>query len=894
MTLPTNDYPHFEARLEWLSQAQMLHCGIQATMLSQQQVTKIHKGLFDCTTPTGALLAGTVDLHEGWHQSITINHRNTLCLVLDPVWKPLFPAGMKLSDWYRAQSSFDAQKSLTRGLKLKAPHLIKELCVRDFPKDMDRDQLSQLFHPATVGHFDQEKRLAFVKFETARAASKAIDKLQTQMRVEPARRAICRAEFKMSRLSDKNASEYMFTRTVDETEEEISVRDYYDQIGLHLELPELPVVLTPGSRGGEAAYPMELLVFCPGQAYRKLPSKLQGEVVTRTAITAKHRESKTRELLQTIKEMEALGDEFQDSWGVALTDIQTEVTAYMLPPPKLLYGSFNQLPEQFETMSTDRGVWNMKGKSWYERRKLENWAVIDFSTMPSPDRAVETLVRDFEHAVRGKQVSAIKWGSPPLPNKTPTVAWDCLDQFQERHRRGLELLVCIWAKKDYDPSQPPPCVLRHRESEVRVVHIVLPEVGSWYDTKQWHRAVRAVDTPPHDWAVVCFADEHTVTSAAASAAASDAVQQLRENMARSGLHSSTPLGACGTTCNQSDPHSICSLLDSVAHRATNERGDRPYIVCLLPDDNPMLYDSIKYAAHVLVPERNEQRTLPVQCLVKPKLKSKARDPGYAANIAAKMNLHLGGVNCILETPAIPTQRLLVVGVHMYQATGQPAIAAVLGSSDQYLNHYSNVMSVQENDTEFHIKKLKESLCTLLERYYQQCKQTPTEILLYRDSVPDGEVAGVKALELGMINAALSASGIHDTCQITYILVSKDHRRIFPQAYADNRTGNSTAGLVADQGVCHPTRMQFRLQPHTTTKGTPQMRCYSILETQHSLEKLVTMTFHLCFLFGRCTRSVSSVPPLYYAIDAAKRFAGYLHQGAQPESCRCLGNDMFYL
>ena len=144
---------------------------------------------------------------------------------------------------------------------------------------------------------------------------------------------------------------------------------------------------------------------------------------------------------------------------------------------------------------------------------------------------------------------------------------------------------------------------------------------------------------------------------------------------------------------------------------------------------------------------------------------------------------------------------------------------------------------------------------------------------------------VKALELDELRAAAASRGI-SSLGITYILVSHDSVRVFPEAGKGlDEKGNPKAGLVADKGVCDDERMQFRLQPHATTKGTPRMHCYTILENDsHSMEALSTISFQvfvcarahqlrlraavlLVWGFGCCTRAVSKVTPLYYAHDA---------------------------
>jgi eukaryotic translation initiation factor 2C len=78
--------------------------------------------------------------------------------------------------------------------------------------------------------------------------------------------------------------------------------------------------------------------------------------------------------------------------------------------------------------------------------------------------------------------------------------------------------------------------------------------------------------------------------------------------------------------------------------------------------------------------------------------------------------------------------------------------------------------------------------------------------------------------------------------------------------------------VVDTPICHPHEHDFYLQAHAGIQGTTRPVHYHVLadENQIGADAVQNLTFALCHLYCRCTRSVSLVPPVYYAHLAAAR------------------------
>ena len=100
------------------------------------------------------------------------------------------------------------------------------------------------------------------------------------------------------------------------------------------------------------------------------------------------------------------------------------------------------------------------------------------------------------------------------------------------------------------------------------------------------------------------------------------------------------------------------------------------------------------------------------------------------------------------------------------------------------------------------------------------------------------------------------------------------------------------GTVVDTDICHPTENDFYLVSHAGLQGTSRPVHYHVLldENGFGADALQRMAWSLCHVYCRCTRSVSLVPPVYYAHLAAFR-ARVLHAaeaGSDTESVRSGG------
>ncbi|KIO16425.1 hypothetical protein M407DRAFT_33926 [Tulasnella calospora MUT 4182] len=306
------------------------------------------------------------------------------------------------------------------------------------------------------------------------------------------------------------------------------------------------------------------------------------------------------------------------------------------------------------------------------------------------------------------------------------------------------------------------------------------------------------------------------------------------------------------------------------------------IVVVLPDLAEDIYTRIKNAGDIKI-------GVATQCLRAQKCGPEKGNEQYFVNVCLKINAKLGGINVIpkpetvrfLTDPATPT---IVIGADVHHpgpgVTNRPSYAAVVGSVDSDASRYIAVSKPQEARKEM-IQNLAEMITHIIKNYMRYRKDVeknlnpaPRRMLFYRDGVSEGEFEQCKRIEVGDIFQACDNIGIPRP-KLTFIVVGKNHHiRFFPQkgCPADRKSGNAPAGLVVDRHITSPVEYDFYLQSHGGLLGTSRSSHYNVLVDQNNFmpDDLQRISFSLCHVYARATRSVSIVPPVYYADTVCQR------------------------
>ncbi|KAK8479150.1 hypothetical protein V6N11_082675 [Hibiscus sabdariffa] len=320
------------------------------------------------------------------------------------------------------------------------------------------------------------------------------------------------------------------------------------------------------------------------------------------------------------------------------------------------------------------------------------------------------------------------------------------------------------------------------------------------------------------------------------------------------------------------------------------------LIVILPDNNGSLYGDLKRICET------DLGIVSQCCLTKHVFKMSKQ---YLANVALKINVKVGGRNTVLvdaisrRIPLVSDRPTIIFGADVTHPhpgeDSSPSIAAVVASQDwPEITKYAGLVCAQAHRQEL-IQDLYKTwqdpvrgtvsggmIKELLISFRRATGHKPQRIIFYRDGVSEGQFYQVLLYELDAIRKACASLEPNYQPPVTFVVVQKRHHtRLFAHNHHDrnavDRSGNILPGTVVDSKICHPTEFDFYLCSHAGIQGTSRPAHYHVLwdENKFTADALQSLTNNLCYTYARCTRSVSIVPPAYYAHLAAFRARFYM-------------------
>ncbi|XP_062229123.1 protein argonaute PNH1-like [Phragmites australis] len=346
------------------------------------------------------------------------------------------------------------------------------------------------------------------------------------------------------------------------------------------------------------------------------------------------------------------------------------------------------------------------------------------------------------------------------------------------------------------------------------------------------------------------------------------------------------------------PDQVVKALKHVYNIALNRLKGKELelLLVILPDNNGPLYGDIKRICET------DLGLISQCCLTKHVFKISKQ---YLANVSLKINVKMGGRNTVLldalswRIPLVSDIPTIIFGADVtHPETGEdlsPSIAAVVASQDwPEVTKYAGLVCAQAHRQEL-IQDLYKTwhdpqrgtvtggmIRELLISFRKATGQKPLRIIFYRDGVSEGQFYQVLLYELDAIRKACASLEPNYQPPVTFVVVQKRHHtRLFANNHKDrsstDKSGNILPGTVVDSKICHPTEFDFYLCSHAGIQGTSRPAHYHVLwdENNFTADEMQTLTNNLCYTYARCTRSVSVVPPAYYAHLAAFRARFYM-------------------
>ncbi|RDB20713.1 Protein argonaute-2 [Hypsizygus marmoreus] len=248
-----------------------------------------------------------------------------------------------------------------------------------------------------------------------------------------------------------------------------------------------------------------------------------------------------------------------------------------------------------------------------------------------------------------------------------------------------------------------------------------------------------------------------------------------------------------------------------------------------------------------------------------------------ANILVKVNAKLGGINHIPDVSSLrdPMNPTIIMGADVVDpppgARNRASFASLAYSVDPNCAKYLGCLTVQPPRQQI-IQDLYEMCKSALDTYIDFSKNVlkinnpkPKRLIFYRDGVSEGEYEQVLKNELPKLKRAFEEQNMSP--KITLLIVGKRHHmRFFPQKKDEDRSGNCPAGTIVDRDISHPTDFDYYLQSHGGIIGTSRPAHYVVLhdENKFTADGIQALSYALCYVYARATRSVSIPAPVYYA------------------------------
>ncbi|TEB35972.1 stem cell self-renewal protein Piwi [Coprinellus micaceus] len=238
---------------------------------------------------------------------------------------------------------------------------------------------------------------------------------------------------------------------------------------------------------------------------------------------------------------------------------------------------------------------------------------------------------------------------------------------------------------------------------------------------------------------------------------------------------------------------------------------------------------------------------------------------------------------------------MIVGLdigHASPGLREPSVVGLVYSIDQRGVKYSAFTALQEPRQES-IVELRPMFKAALKDFVIHSGTLPRNVVVFRDGVSEGEYERVRKVEVKAIHDAmmdlLEEGALVNTQprpNLTFIVVGKRHHAlIFPKTdgVKDNR-GNCKAGTVVSEGITQPDVENFYLMSHAALIGTSRSSHYIVLldEVFGSTKLIEELSYALCHIYARATRSVSIPAPVYYADLVCRRKSFHFQPGVEED------------
>lgn len=314
--------------------------------------------------------------------------------------------------------------------------------------------------------------------------------------------------------------------------------------------------------------------------------------------------------------------------------------------------------------------------------------------------------------------------------------------------------------------------------------------------------------------------------------------------------------ARGMGCNYGNPQ-IMQIADDRSNTYTDilekimSTSNPELIFCVVSNNRADRYCAIKKKCVV-------DRPVPSQVFLYKNITSK-NVRSIATKVAIQVNCKLGGAPWTVELPPID---LMVVGFDVCHDPSDRSrdYGAMVASLDKGLTRYFSAVSHHSSGEELS-NEFSVNLSKAIRDYAKINQKLPSNILIYRDGVGEGQVPYVFDHEVQIIKSKLTAIYGDRPFKMAFVIVTK---RINTRVFRNGQ--NPPPGTVVDDVVTNPLRYDFFIIPQSVRQGTVSPCAFNVIADNMGWkpDQMQRMTYKLCHMYFNWSGTVRVPAPCQYA------------------------------
>ncbi|XP_050410260.1 piwi-like protein 1 [Patella vulgata] len=313
--------------------------------------------------------------------------------------------------------------------------------------------------------------------------------------------------------------------------------------------------------------------------------------------------------------------------------------------------------------------------------------------------------------------------------------------------------------------------------------------------------------------------------------------------------------------------------------------DTQLVLAVVPNNKKDRYDAIKKCTCI-------EHPVPSQVVVARTLSKKQMLMSVSTKIAIQINCKLGGEVWALH---IPLSGTMVCGIDTYHDSAKKgaSVAGIICSLNQTFTRYYSRVAYQSTDVEL-VDGLRTAITSALRKYAEVNENNlPNRIIVYRDGVGDGQLAGVFEHEVHQILEALHKikRADYDPKLAVVVVKKRINARFFARA-GQQGMANPMPGTCIDTEVTKPEWYDFFLVSQSVRQGTVTPTHYNVIWDQIGLkpDHMQRLSYKLTHLYYNWPGTIRVPAPCQYAHKLAFLVGQSLHKDPSLD----LADKLFFL